>query len=160
MSIEIDHDVTVRGDIEMIVEYDTGIKKFTEMRNTILTIGRWSIAKMLANEVGDTFQYYVNRMIFGTNGTQNTVPKYVDAGRTALFGMTALSKPVIAAIDDGSSTTAVFTSVISFAEANDLTLNEMALQMASGDLYSMRSFPDLNKSSNMQVTFNWRINFV
>ena len=39
-------------------------------------------------------------------------------------------------------------------------LNEMALQMANGQLYSMTTFPDLNKTEDMQITFNWRLNFI
>jgi len=54
----------------------------------------------------------------------------------------------------------IFTSVILFSEGVGLTLNEMALQMANGDLFSMTTFPDLNKTSDMQITFNWRLNFI
>jgi hypothetical protein len=50
-----------------------------------------------------------------------------------------------------------FTSVIAFDDANGHNLNEMALRMYNGDLYSMATFPDLGKTSNMQITCNWRI---
>jgi hypothetical protein len=39
-------------------------------------------------------------------------------------------------------------------------LNEMALQMANGDLYSMVSFPDLTKTSEMSIIWNWTLSFI
>lgn len=154
-------DIHIFGDVDAIVEYSDG--RPTELhqgKNAILRTGRAALAAVLTSNVGDTFGQYVNRMIFGTNGTAGGVPKYVTDDRSGLFGLTVLSKPVVASVDPNSATTAIFTSVVAYGDANSLTLNEMALQMANGDLYSMRTFPDLNKTSTMQITFNWRINFV
>jgi hypothetical protein len=67
---------------------------------------------------------------------------------------------VLANIDNSIPTQAIFTSVIKFDEAVGVTLNEMALQMANSELYSMTTFPDLNKTADMQITFNWRLNFI
>jgi len=54
----------------------------------------------------------------------------------------------------------VFTSVLDYDEANGFQINEMALQMNNGDLYSMSTFADLNKTSSMQITWNWKLSFV
>ena len=99
-------------------------------------------------------------MLFGDGGTQSGVKKYVNAGREGLFGVTRLSKPVISSIDGSIPTQVILTSVIKFDEIIGVTLNEMALQMADGDLYSMTTFADLNKTEDMQLTLNWKLNFV
>jgi hypothetical protein len=99
-------------------------------------------------------------MIFGDGGTTAGVKKFVNTNRNGLFGVTRLTKPVTALVDDLNPNQAIFTSVITFDEVNSTTLNEMALQMQSNDLYSMITFPDLNKTSEMQITWNWRLNFV
>jgi len=153
-------DITTRGDVEIITEWRDGKKETQDVRNTILLTGRRALCKSLANQIGDSYQFYITRMLFGDGGTQSGVKKYVNAGREGLFGVTRLSKPVIAGIDGSIPTQVILTSVITFDEIIGVTLNEMALQMANGDLYSMTTFADLNKTEDMQITFNWRLNFI
>lgn len=149
------------GEIEAIIEYDDGrpTESFS-FKNTILKNGRIALAKSLANDVSGTYDFYINRMLFGSNGTSGNVPRHVDEARNGLFGLTVLSKPVLATIDPNLTTQVIFTSVIAFTEANGVALNEMALQMSNGQLYSMRTFPDLTKTNHMQITWNWSLNFV
>lgn len=156
----IETQIQTRGDVEIIAEWKDGRKEVIDVRNTILLAGRRALAQALANAIGDSFQFYVTRMIFGDDGTQNGVKKFVNANREGLFGVTRLSKPALANIDNSVPAQVIFTSVIKFDEAVGLTLNEMALQMANGNLYSMTTFPDLNKTEDMQITFNWRLNFI
>jgi hypothetical protein len=130
------------------------------MKNTVLKAGRIALAKSLANDVGNTYDFYVARMLFGNGGTAGGVPKYVDEGRNGLFGLTVLSKPILSSIDPNQTTQVIFTSVIAFNEVNNVAINEMALQMNNGQLYSMRTFPDLTKTDHIQVTWNWKLNFV
>ena len=99
-------------------------------------------------------------MVFGDGGTQAGAKKYVDTSRNGLFGTTRASKPVMSSVDSEIPTQAMFTSVLKFDEANGYALNEMGLQMANDDYYSMVTFPDLNKTSEIQITFNWRLSFV
>jgi hypothetical protein len=149
------------GDIEMIIEYNDGRpKEVRTMKNTVLKAGRIALAKSLANDVGNTYDFYVARMLFGNGGTAGGVPKYVDEGRNGLFGLTVLSKPILSSIDPNQTTQVIFTSVIAFNEVNNVAINEMALQMNNGQLYSMRTFPDLTKTDHIQVTWNWKLNFV
>ncbi len=155
MSI-ISDTANISGDIEMTIEYADGRREVREYKNTILKAGRRALASIVANDYGDTFNLYVDRMIFGSNGTAGGVPKFVNEDRNGLFGITGLSKSVIASKSD---TTATFTSVIAYDEANSIAINEMALQMASDDLYSMRTFPDLNKTSEMQLILVWKISY-
>lgn len=148
------------GNVELIIEYENGEKHCLEFKNAVLNNGRQALAACLANQIDDVFGYYVNRMVFGDGGTSGGVTKFVSTNRNGLFGTTQASKPVISAIDPNIPSQVVFTSVISFTEANGSVLNEMALQLATGDFYSMVTFPDLNKTPQMQLTFNWRLSFL
>lgn len=156
----IDESLKVTGDVEIIVESKDGSTVVYDVKNTVLLTGRRALAKSLANSIGSTYDFYITRMIFGDGGTMDGVKKFVNAGREGLFGVTRLSKPAIANLDSTIPAQAIFTSVIRFEDAVGVTLNEMALQMANGQLYSMTTFPDLNKTSDMQINFNWRINFI
>lgn len=153
-------ETNTRGDVEIVKEWRNGEKEVCNVRNTILNTGRRALCKSLANIIGEGYKFYITRMMFGDGGTQSGVKKYVNAGREGLFGVTRLSKPVIASIDSSMPTQVIFTSVITFDEIVGVTLNEMCLQMADGDLYSMTTFADLNKTEDMQITFNWKLSFV
>lgn len=150
----------VIGTVERIIEYSDGRKEISEIKNTILRKGREALSNSLANSIGSTYEYYINRMLFGDGGTSGGTLKYVDTQRTGLFGITRASKPVISNVDPNIPSQVIFTSVLTFDDANGYSLNEMALQMANGDLYSMVTFADLSKTSLMQITFNWRLSFV
>lgn len=152
--------VKIKGDVEITIEDKDGTREKHELENTILQNGKVAQAKVLTNDVEDPFDFYIDAMVFGTNGATGGTPKYVDESRSGLFGTTLLTKNVISSRDDSAPTTAILTSVISFDEANGSTLNEMALKMKNGQLYSMITFPDLNKTSTQQLTINWRISFL
>lgn len=149
--------VSGRGDVFITIEYDDNRKERCYLRNTLLRKGKIALAKSLANDVSEVYNFYINRMLFGTNGVSGDTPKYVDDSRSGLFGSTVLSKTVISSIDSSAPTTAIFTSVITKDEANGEELSEMALEMKNGELYSMLTFPVLTKTSQMQLTINWRI---
>lgn len=152
--------IKIKGDVQGIIEYDSGEIRVIEFPNTVLITGKNAMASALANMIGDNFNFYISRMVFGDGGTAGGSTKFVNASRNGLFGVTRVSKPVIASIDQNISTQVIFTSVISKEEGNGYPLNEMALKMANDDLYSMVTFPDLNKTNNMQITWNWRMSFV
>lgn len=153
--------VQVRGDVEIVVEWLSGEKRVLERRNTILTKGREALAKAISNSFTGTYDLYVNRMNFGDAGTADGGTKTVGADRNGLFcGTPVVSKPVIAQVDQNIQTQVVFTSILTTSEANGVALSEVGLQMSNGDYYSMMTFPDLNKTSDMQITWNWRISFI
>jgi hypothetical protein len=114
----------------------------------------------LARAFEGEYNLYISRMLFGNGGTSGGSKKQVNTSRNGLFGTEVASKPVLSNVDSNLPSQVTFTSVLRFNEANGNALNEMALQMSSGDLYSMVTFPDLNKTSEMQITFNWRLSFV
>lgn len=153
-------EIKTKGHVQLIVEDRSGSQKIIEFPNTILRKGREAIAASLANEVEEVYNFYIHRMLFGDGGTSGGQTRFVNTSRNGLFGITRASKPVIASIDPNIPSQVIFTSVVTFSEANGYTLNEMALQMSSGDLYSMVTFPDLTKTEQLQLVFNWRISVV
>ena len=150
----------IMGEVDYTVEWIDGTKKDFHFKNTILNNGRRALANALVNNLEGGFNYYITQMVWGDGGTSNGVKRVVEASRNGLFGVTRLSKPVVATINETVSTQAIFTAVIKFDDAVGVTLNEMALQMADGDFYSMATFADLNKTSEMQITFNWKLNII
>jgi hypothetical protein len=100
-------------------------------------------------------------MLFGDGGTSGDgQPKFVDSSRSGLFGTTQVNKPITSTIDPINATQVVFTSVVSYSEGNGFVLNEMALQMNTGDLYSMATFGGITKTSQIQLTWNWRLSII
>jgi len=148
-----------KGDIEMIIKYADSTEHIY-FPNAVLRKGREALASSLANDFGNSYNFFISRMLFGDGGTSSGSPKFIDTSRNGLFGITRAVKPIIVTIDPALPSQIVFTSVLDYEEANGFTLNEMALQMNNGDFYSMSTFADLNKTSSMQITFNWRLAFV
>ena len=149
-----------KGEIDIVIDYADGRKEERFVRNTVLRTGRQALASSLANQIGDSYNFFITRMVFGDGGTTSGVPKYVNSERNGLFGTTRAQKGIIATIDPSVPSQVVFTSVLTFNDANGFTINEMALVMNSGDFYSMATFPDLNKTSVMQISWSWRIFFI
>ena len=159
--MNVNSGLKTRGDVQMIIDYTSGERQIIEFPNTVLNKGREAIAASLANNFGGTYEYYVNRMIFGNAGVASGSLKYVDVSRNGLFcGTPVASKPVISAVDPNIPSQVVFTSILTTGDAVGETLNEMALQMSTGDLYSMVTFPDLTKTGSMTITWNWRLSFI
>lgn len=149
-----------KGSVTAKIEYSDGRVEHLAWNNVVLRKGREALAKMLANQIGDSFEFFISRMIFGDSGTNGGVPKFVNTAKNGLFGTTRVNKPVSVTIDSEIPSRVVFTSVIGFQEGNGFALNEMALVMDNGELYSMATFPDLGKTSSIQLTYNWALSFV
>jgi len=149
-----------KGTVDVLISYKNGSSKKIHFNNTILKTGRNALAIALANRIGDDFDYFVNKMIFGDGGTNGGVPRQVDENRNGLFGSARVIRPVISNIDPNNSTQVIFTSVIPFDEGNGYELNEMALQLNNGDFYSMATFAGISKTNLMQITWNWRLSFI
>lgn len=152
--------INPKGTVEVEIKYLNGETEYLNFKNIVLKTGREALAASLANQYGNTYDFFISRMLFGDGGTQQGVPKIVNGNRNGLFGITRASKPVISSIDPKIRSQVVFTSVLDFQDANNFNLNEMALQMNNGDLYSMATFPDLGKTSQMSLTWSWRISFI
>lgn len=148
------------GTVFYTIDYLDGLQVKGSFKNTVLRTGKIALAKLLAHQEDDPFSFYIDQMVFGTNGAVASTPKFVEETRTGLFGATLLSKNVIASIDSSAPTSVILSSVITYSEGNGNTLNEMALVMGNEEFYSMVTFPGIGKTSNMQLTWDWVISFM
>lgn len=153
-------DAKPKGFVHVNIAWKDGREEDHYVPNAVLDTGRRAMAASLANVIGDAFDNYVNRMLFGDSGTDGGEPKTVNAGRISLFGATRVSKAVVAQVNPQNPNQAIFTAVMTYQEGNGYAFSEMALQLNSGDLFSMATFPDLTKTDQMQITFNWYVTFV
>lgn len=159
--MNIHNKTKIKGDVLRTIEYKNGTKEAVWFHNTVLNRGRMAITASLSNQFGDSYQYFIQKMIFGDGGTDSGTERFVTANRESLFGVIRSSKPVIARIDNTTPSQLILTAVLPFDDdSNGYALNEMALQMANSQLYSMVTFPDLNKTSAMQITWSWRLSFL
>lgn len=150
-----------RGDVQAIIEHLSGRVDVIEFPNTVLGDGRKALAASLANKFIGNYPYYISRMVFGDGGTSNGSPKFISTDRMALYcGTPVVSKPVVATVDPNVASQVILTSILTVNDGNGYSLNEMALQMSNDQLYSMVTFPDLNKTNQMQITWSWRCSFV
>lgn len=149
------------GEIDLEIKYEDGQVEHRHMKNQVLLKGRADLAAALANQIGGpTFEFFVTAVQFGSGGTVGGTPRFVDDSRTGLFGPIVITKGVISTIPPLTPTQVTFTTVINFNEAVGNIINEMGLQLANGDIFSMATFGDISKTSGMQTTFNWSISFI
>lgn len=148
------------GEVEITIDHKTGKQESFLVKNAILTNAKNANASALCNDIGQTFQFYISNMIFGTNGTLGGAPKVVEASRNGLFGSTLVNKQVMSTVNPQALNQAIFTAVMGFDEGNGSIINEMALVMKNDELYSMVTLGGISKDSSIQITFNWKISFV
>lgn len=148
------------GEVEIRLRHRGGREDVVLVKNAVVNAARNAQANALCNQIGSSFQFYVDRMIFGTNGTLGGAPKVVEASRNGLFGPTLVSKQVLSAVNPNALNQAMFTAVMGFDEGNGSIINEMGLLMKSGDLYSMATLGGISKDSTVQVIFNWKISML
>lgn len=158
--IETETEIASQGKIFITVKNLDGTTATLAVKNKVLRTGRSALAKSVANQFSTTYQFYISRVLFGSNGTLGGSPRFIDDARTGLFGPTTLTKPVIASIDPDVPYQVTFTTTVNFDELVGQTINEMALEMANGDVFSMATFGDISKTSSMSLVFNWRLNFI
>jgi len=129
-----------------------------ETKNALLNKGRVALTKSILGEE----KLYITSMVFGDGGFDHEVgkKKSVDRERNSLFGLTKVEKSVVAQIDPEVPWRGIFSVVIGFDDGNDSFLNEMALKLNNGDLYSMATFPNLGKTDQMQIIWRWYANFL
>jgi hypothetical protein len=149
------------GTIQAIIrDKNLKIKETINFNNNLLRNGREALASSLANQIGNSYDFFISKMVFGDGGTSEGIPKFVSSDRIGLYGMTKASKAVVSTVDPNLKNQVIFTSILDFDDANGVSLNEMALVMNNGKLYSMATFGDLNKTSSIQITWSWRISFI
>ncbi len=160
MELQYSDDISSHGKIFCTVANEDGTFAKLAVRNKVLLSGRAALARSVANQIGSDFNFYIARVLFGNSGTVGGTPRFVEDQRDGLFGPVTLTKPVIASIDPVVPSQVTFTTTVAFGELIGQVINEMALEMANGDLFSMATFGDISKTSTMQLIWNWRLNWV
>lgn len=145
---------TPKGGIIATIIYNNEPVEVVRFPNAVLNTGKALLANYLVEK---RELVYVSQMVFGDGGYSQGSKKTITPDRNSLFGITRVKKEVVGQIDPNLPTQAIFTAVIGNQEANGQILNEMALVLNNGDLFSMSTFPDLNKTDQMQIVWNWRI---
>lgn len=143
----------INGGVQIVMDYRNSDREIRYFPNTILDNARHVVANFLGGHEQD--HVFVQSMIFGDGGLDDKeVKRAVNPNRTALFGVSRIKKPVVSQVVKFA---ALYTSVITWEEANGLFLSEMALQMSDESLFSLVTFPPLGKTDQMQLTFNWEV---
>lgn len=156
----IQESINSQGFVEIVVT-DVKTNEVTERhhQNTVLLSGKSLMARSLAGEVNDPFDFYIYSMEFGVGGLDGSTPKTVNAGLTSLHLGSGVEVLVGRAYSNSSPTQATFTGTLNTETGNGLNINEAALKTANGTLFSMITFPNLSKTSSQQITLNWTIVF-
>ena len=149
----------IRGDLQIIKE-ENGEIEIIDGLNTVLMAGKSAVVRSLGYDIGGSFQYYIDKMLFGDGGEESGVPKHVPSSTTALFGETRANVSTAASFSPDAENQVTFTTVLTTSHANGHTLNEAALEMANGALFSMITFGGIAKTASMTLTFNWTLTVV
>ncbi len=148
--------ITARGFIDVHIRWKNGNTFTVRYNNHIIDSGRNFLAGSLLKETGP----YIVNMLFGDGGTQDGVPKEINPAQDKMNGVVRLRKPVIAQLDPEMPNQVIFTVVLGENEGNDFTINEMALEMSDERLFNLSTFPNLNKTNEMEITYCWCVCFI
>lgn len=85
--------------------------------------------------------------------------KPIESPCSMVFGTTGLKKPVVVQIDPDNPKQTICTSALTYKEGNGQTFNTIGL-MTGESVLSTIKFPDLNKTNQLQIIWNWRINVI
>lgn len=149
--------INTEGIVEFVItNEETGEIVLKEKKNTVLTIGKSILARTLANDL--TSLVYVSHMVFGQGGESGNIPRVVDPGRSSLFNsITGTQVAVASGWSSDYPTRVTFSASLGSSIANGYVINEAALQLSNGDLFSMITFGGLTKTSSLSFTLNWTI---
>lgn len=128
--------------------------------NTVLMRGKNSIVRMLGNQIGGSFDLYVDSMVFGDGGEENQILRSIDGGRDGLFGNRVAQILVVPSYPIDVMNQVHFTATMPGNMAVGQEISEAALMLKDGSLFSMLVFPSILKTENRILTFNWTLTVV
>lgn len=148
------------GLINLHIKYACGNYERVVFNNQLLNGGRKYLISNLLERSSPAKPVFIKNILFGDGGTANGELQQVTPERETLFGVTRMKKEVVAQINPEVPTQLLFTVIISEAEGNDFTLNEMGLELSDGTLFSLATFQDFNKTDQMELIWSWSVWFV
>lgn len=149
--MQLEEKVPVKGVIEVKIESQSLIMNLC-FNNKVLKAGKKSLVQAVSGQTPPL----ITHMIFGNGGYSQGQLSTVTEDRNELFGVAQANKKVIGQVDDTQS---MYVAALEKDECNDSPINEIALQMSTGDLFSLATFPDLVKNNEMKITFKWKLIF-
>ena len=73
------------GTIQAIIrDKNLKIKETINFNNNLLRNGREALASSLANQIGNSYDFFISKMVFGDGGTSEGIPKFVSSDRIGL----------------------------------------------------------------------------
>lgn len=141
-----------QGFIRAEIKYkDTKQCDIIEFNNQVLNGGKEFLARCLL----EGSKSHIAHMLFGDGGTSNEMPKEVLPTQDKLNGIVRVKKSVVSQIDPEVPTQLIFSVIVDESEGNGFSLNEMGLELSDGNLFSLSTFANLNKTDQMEITWSW-----
>jgi len=150
--------ILVRGHIIRKIRYLDGSVESFEFPNTLLNSAKVRMADFLINE--NPKPIYITHILFGDGVFEAGQKKEPNPTQTSLLGIVRASKKVVKQVDPEIPTQLVFSVTLENEDANGHVLNEMALQMNDGELFSISTFPNLTKAEDFAVDWLWVVDFI
>lgn len=150
--------VKILGNINLEIEYSDGKKENLKFKNSPLRQGKSALAQFVCSK--DSERIWITDMIFGDGGVEKNDKKTVNPNRNTLFGVARVVKPVVCQLDPEDPTKVIVSTILEKDEGNDYVINEMALKLNTGDLFSMATFYNLNKNEQMKLKWTWELLFI
>jgi hypothetical protein len=147
--------ISTIGRISLLVNK---VEKFT-FKNQLLNPGRRFLLSNLIPRPSSS-PIFIKSILFADGGTHNNEVRMVEPEMEHPFGVIRMRKEVISQVNPEVPTEALFSVTVGENEGNDFTLNEMGLELSNGDLFSLATFPDFNKTSQMALDWSWSVCFV
>jgi hypothetical protein len=146
------------GQISLIIKQG-GQKSQFSFQNQLLNGGRRFLISNLLQRPSST-SIFLKNMLFGDGGAVNDDVKPVVPEMEQMFGVTRMKKEAVVQINPEIPTQLLLTVIVPENEGNDFALNEMALELSDGTLFSLATFPSFNKTDQMELTWLWSVFFV
>lgn len=148
--------IAIKGYVVRKITYRDGSVKCDSFSNTVLATARIAGAVTLVNKE----PLYITHMLFGDGGCEKQQVKPVVSNQEWLYGVTRAKKEIVAQVNPEMPTEAIFTAALDYEDANGFNINEMGLLANTGQLYCMATFPDMGKTENLKIDFDWHVIFV
>ena len=150
--------ILTSGHIISKIRHLNGSVESFAFSNTILNSAKARMASFLIHE--NPKPMYITNMLFGDGAFEAGQNKEVNVAQTSLFGIVRANKEVVRQVDPEIPTQLIFSVTLEHEDANGFTLNEMALQMNDGELFSISTFQNLTKTDQMALDWIWIVNFI
>jgi hypothetical protein len=148
--------ITLSGTLKIDLVYKDRVVPHLHEKNLIVMVARQTMLSMiyLDNRTSDP----VKTLHIGTGGCIDPLsefPKSVSKGLTALYNP-LLSLPISYTVDN-TIPQVTFIADVSEDQANGVLVNEAGLFTAGNNMFNIKTFPGVPKTSEFGIHFEWTI---